>query len=243
MSLPLAGKVALVTGASRGIGAAVAKALAQAGAKLILLARTQGALEELDDTIRKLDRPPPTLVVHDLEDFAGLDVLGKQLFDRFGHLDILASIAGHLEALSPVGHIAPKAWERTFNINLHANFRLLRSLDLLLKRAPAARAFFMTAPEALTCAPYWSAYAASKGGLEAFVRCYAAETREENLSVFLVDPGKVATGLRANVFPGEDPKTLPSPEEIAQAFMGLVLRKDLPSGERIRLHPENQEST
>ena len=230
----LAGKLALVTGASRGIGAAVAKCLGRAGAHLILLARTQGALEEVDDALRSSGAEPPTLVVHDLRDFSGIDCLGARIFARFGRLDILASIAGHLEGLSPVGHITPQSWQRTLDVNLTANYRMLRSLDPLLRRSACGRVVFATAPQASRHDAYWASYAASKAGLEALVRSYAAEVRKTGICVNLMDPGRVATSLRARAFPGEDPKTLPTPEEVAEAFLPLLCAEHTRSGEIVR---------
>jgi NAD(P)-dependent dehydrogenase (short-subunit alcohol dehydrogenase family) len=214
----LAGRLALVTGASRGIGAAVAKRFAAEGAHVILTARTVGGLEEVDDAVRALGSEA-TLVPLDLRDFVGIDRLGAALFERFGRLDVLVGNAGVLGALSPLGHFAPETWAEVIDVNLTANWRLIRSLDPLLRLSPAGRAIFTTCAAARDATPYWGAYAASKAGLEAMVGIYAGETARTAIRVELVDPGIVATALRAQGFPGEDRTTLKTPEEVAELFV------------------------
>ena len=236
MSL-LDGQVALVTGASRGIGRAVARALARHGAHVVALARTAGALEELDDEIRALGARA-TLVPLDLLDFAGIDRLGASLFERHGKLDILVGAAAELGPLSPLAHVKPEIFERTLALDLTANYRLIRSLDPLLRAADGARVLFLTGgvPEGAHAA-YWGVYAAAKVGLEAMVRAYAAEVANTRMRVNLADPGPVRTALRARAFPGEDATKLPSPESVAEALVALVGPGETRSGEIVRLTP------
>ncbi|HUC65961.1 MAG TPA: SDR family NAD(P)-dependent oxidoreductase, partial [Stellaceae bacterium] len=191
----LEGRLALVTGASRGIGAAVARRFAAEGAHVILLARTVGGLEERDDEIRAAGGTA-TLVPVDLRDFDKLDQMGASLFERFGKLDVLVGNAGVLGALSPMGHFDPKTWAQVIETNLTANWRLIRSLDPLLRRSEAGRAIFTTCAAGRETRPYWGAYAASKAALETMVRIYAGEMAKTALRVNLVDPGIVATKLR-----------------------------------------------
>jgi NAD(P)-dependent dehydrogenase (short-subunit alcohol dehydrogenase family) len=218
----LAGRLALITGASRGIGAAVAKRFAAEGAHVILVARTVGGLEEVDDAIRA-QGSEATLIPHDLRDFAGIDRLGAALYERFGRLDVLVGNAGILGALSPLGHFEPAIWAEVIDVNLTANWRLLRSLDPLLRLSPAGRAIFTTCAAARDATPYWGAYAAAKAGLEAMVRVYAGETARTPIRVALVDPGIVATALRAQGFPGEDRATLKTPDAVAEAFVAPAM--------------------
>ena len=218
----LEGRIALVTGASRGIGAAVARRFAAEGARLILVARTTGGLEEVDDAVQRASGEPATLVPMDLRDGEQIDRLGGALAERFGRLDILVANAGTLGQLSPVGHYAPEDWEQTLGLNLGANWRLIRSLDPLLRASPAGRAIFVTAAAAGTAPAFWGPYAASKAGLEALVRCYAAETRRSALRVNLLDPGPVATELRRRAYPGEDASKLPAPDDVTEPFVSLA---------------------
>jgi NAD(P)-dependent dehydrogenase (short-subunit alcohol dehydrogenase family) len=220
-------RIALVTGASRGIGRATALAFARAGAHVVALARTQGALEELDDEIRAL-RPdaesPATLVPLDLRDFAALDRLGEALYRRWGRLDALVGNAGVLGVLSPLHHVNPKDWDEVLAVNVTANWRLLRSLDPLLRRSAAGRVAFVTS--AATSRPaaraYWGPYAMSKAALDAIARTYAAETlNTSNVRVMLVDPGPLHTLMRAKAMPGEDPMTLRTPEDIAPKIVEI----------------------
>ena len=218
---PLAGRIALITGASRGIGRATARAVAAAGAHVILLARTVGALEELDDEIRA-DGGSATLVPLDLKSLDKLDALGPSLIQRWDRLDILIACAGILGPLSPLGHVTADAWNDVMMINLTANWRLIRTLDPLLRRSDAGRAVFVTSGAARNCSAYWGPYTVSKAGLEALARTYAAEVESTPVRVNLLSPGPVRTGMRASAFPGEKPETLPPPEELAGLFLALV---------------------
>ena len=229
----LAGRIALVTGASRGIGAAVARRFAAEGARLILVARTTGGLEEVDDTVQQVSGETATLVPMDLREGARIDQLGAALAERFGRLDILVANAAMLSQLSPTGHYAPEDWDATLALNLGANWRLIRSLDPLLRAAPAGRAIFVTAAAAQDAPAFWGAYAASKAGLEALVRCYAAETRRSALRVNLLDPGPVATELRRRAYPGEDPGSLPGPDAVTEPFVALAEESCAAHGARI----------
>ncbi|MDR3437208.1 SDR family NAD(P)-dependent oxidoreductase [Telmatospirillum sp.] len=219
---PLAGRLALVTGASRGIGAAVAKRFSAEGAHVILLARTQGALEEVDDEIRK-DGGEATLVTLDLRNADAIDQMGLSLYQRFGRLDILVGNAAVLGGLSPVGHFAIKDWAEVMAVNVTANWRLIRSFDALMRQSDAGRAIFVTSRVARETPPYWGAYAASKAALETMAKTWAAEVASiGTLKVNLVDPGIVRTRMRAQAFPGEDPLRYPAPEAITQVFVDLA---------------------
>ncbi len=217
----LEGRIALVTGASRGIGAAVARRLAAEGARLILVARTQGGLEEVDDAVRA-NGGSATLVPLDLRDFAQIDRLGAVIAERHGRLDVLVGNAAILGSLRPMGHFAPDEWERVFAVNVTANWRLIRSFDALLRASDAGRAMFVTWGVARRAVPYWGAYAASKAALESMVRTYAAEVTKTKLRVNLVDPGIVRTRMRAEAMPGEDPMALAEADEITDVFVDLA---------------------
>lgn len=221
MSL-LAGQVALVTGASRGIGAASAIALAGQGAHVILLARTQGGLEETDDAIRA-QGGTATLLPLDLMDGPALDPVGPSIAQRFGRLDILIHAAAALGKLTPAGHIQPGDWDTVVGTNLTAAWRLIRTCDPLLRVAPAGRAVFLT--DSLVHAPraYWGAYGATKAGMEHLVLSWAAECATTNLWIQLFDPGPVATRLRSSALPGEDARILPQPEVAAGRIIKLCL--------------------
>ncbi len=216
----LEGRLALITGASRGIGRAVAKRFANEGAQLLLMARTVGALEELDDEIRAEGGKSPILIPHDLKEMDGLDQLGASLFDRYGKLDVLVGNAGSLGPLSPIGHIKPKVWQEAFDINVTANYRLIRSLDPLLKKSEAGRAIFVTTGS--TPKAYWSLYKASKAALTTMVQCYAGELEKTNVRVNLISPGPIRTAMREKAYPGEDPLTIRAPEEITDSFVDLA---------------------
>jgi NAD(P)-dependent dehydrogenase (short-subunit alcohol dehydrogenase family) len=218
----LRGRVAVVTGASRGIGRAAALGLARAGAHVVALARTTGALEELDDEIRSVAGDGATLVPLDLADFDALDRLGAALFDRWKRLDILIGNAGVLGPLSPLGHVRPKDFERVVAINLTANWRLIRSLDPLLKLAPAGRAVFVTSGAARKLTAYWGPYGVTKAALEALARTYAAECEGTPVRVNLFSPGPIRTRMRAEAMPGEDPATLPPPEAVVPHLLALA---------------------
>jgi NAD(P)-dependent dehydrogenase (short-subunit alcohol dehydrogenase family) len=221
----LEGKIALVTGATRGIGRAVAMALAHEGAHLILTGRTSGALEEVDDEIRAAlpSREAATLVTLNLKHGDKIDALGPTLFNRFGKLDILVGNAGILGPLSPLGHVTTEAFNEVIEINLTANWRLIRTLDPLLQRAEAARVVFVTSGAALANNAYWGPYAASKAGLEALVKTYAQEVASTKMRVNLINPGPIRTRMRAKAFPGEDIMTLKTPEDLAPEFVRLLL--------------------
>ncbi len=221
----LAGRIALVTGATRGIGRAVALALAREGAHMILTGRTAGALEEVDDEIRQATgrKDGVTLVTLNFKHGDKIDALGPTLFNRFGKLDILVGNAGILGPLSPLGHITTENFTEVIDINLTANWRLIRTLDPLLQLADAGRAVFVTSGAAAAKNAYWGPYAASKAGLEALVKTYAHEVASTKVRVNLISPGPIRTHMRAKAFPGEDPATLKTPEDIAPAFMPFLL--------------------
>jgi NAD(P)-dependent dehydrogenase (short-subunit alcohol dehydrogenase family) len=235
MTYDLSGRVALITGASRGIGAAVAKAYAKAGAHVVLLARTVGALEELDDDIRA-SGGHATLMPADLRDLDPLDNLGPILAQKFGRLDIFVANAGILGMLTPVPHAKSGDWDKVMTVNMTANFRLTRTLDPLLRASDAGRAIYVGAEEAAGIA-YWGAYAASKAALECMARSYAAETMKTNLRVNVIDPGRVRTALRAEAFPGEDPQTVQAPEDIVDKFLELAAPGCTLHGRTIRILP------
>ena len=230
----LDGRIALVTGASRGIGRAVARRFAAEGAQLILVARTSGGLEEADDEIRAAGGEPAMLVPLDVCQGELVDQLGAALHERFGRLDILVGNAAMLGGLRPVGHYPPDVWEDVIALNLTANWRLIRSLDPLLRLSEAGRAMFVTSGVTEGVSPaYWSAYTASKAGLEALVHTYAAELLRTNLKVNIIDPGTAATNMRAEAFPGEDPATLKAPDEITERFVELAEASYSESGTKV----------
>ena len=222
MDKPLQDRVAVVTGASRGIGRAAALALAEAGAHVIALARTQGALESLDDEIRAKGGSA-TLVPVNLKDFEALDRLGAAIHQRWGKLDILLGNAGQLGELAPIGHIDQPVWDEVMAVNVTANYRLIRSLDPLLRASDAGRAIFITSGAAHKHKAYWGVYAVSKAALEALVRTYAAETVTTPVKVMLLNPGPLRTNMRRAAMPGEDPLTLKTPEELAPHIVKLAL--------------------
>lgn len=216
------GRLAVVTGASRGIGYQLAKGLAAEGAHIIAVARTVGGLEDLDDEIQAAGGST-TLVPLDLADFEALDRLGHSIYERWGKLDMLVGNAGLLGGLSPIGHIDPKDWDQVMAVNVTANWRLLRSLDPLLRQSEAGRAVFFSSGAAHKCLPYWGVYSVSKAALEALVRTYAAETATTgNVRVNLVNPGPMRTAMRAKAMPGENPDTLPHPSEIVAPVLDLL---------------------
>ena len=228
---PLAGAVALVTGASRGIGAAVAVELARLGAHCVLTARTQGGLEETDDAVRAAGGRAATLLPLDLAKQAEqIDKLGPSIVERFGRLDILVHAAGVLSKLTPVAHIQPRDWQEAVAVNLSACWRLIRSCDPPLRAAPAGRAVVLD--DAVVAEPlaYWGLYGAGKAGQAHLVRAWAAETARTPLRVSLFDPGPVATQLRAVAMPGEDPATLRQPADVASAIAALCLPEAVRDG-------------
>ena len=221
----LAGRLALVTGASRGLGAAAALAFAREGAHCVLVARTVGGLEELDDRIRA-EGGSATLVPLDVTDGPGIDRLGQALYERFGKLDVLLGNAGVLGVLSPVGHIEPNVFEQVMAVNVTANWRLIRSLDPLLRQSDAGRAIFVTSGISRRVVPYWSAYAASKAALDMLVGTYAAEVAHTAVRANLYNPGPMRTRMRAQAFPGEDPLDA----------IGAASRVHRSQGRQVRLH-------
>ncbi|MBC6440317.1 MAG: SDR family NAD(P)-dependent oxidoreductase [Rhodospirillales bacterium] len=229
----LEGRIALVTGASRGIGAAVARAYGREGVQLVLVARTVGGLEEVDDDVRQAGGKPSVLVPLDLTDFDGIDRMGAALYERFGHLDIMVANAAVLSTLTPTHHIVPEIWQQAFDINVTANARLIRSMDPLLRRSDAGRAIFVTSGAAQSLRPYWTTYAATKAALEALVTCWSRELGKTDIKANLLDPGILRTAMRARAFPGEDPETLPLPETIAEAFIRMALPDWTENGARI----------
>jgi NAD(P)-dependent dehydrogenase (short-subunit alcohol dehydrogenase family) len=222
MDKPLSNRVAVVTGASRGIGRAAALALAEAGAHVIALARTQGALESLDDEIRAKGSSA-TLVPVNLKDLDALDRLGGAIYERWGKLDILFGNAGILGELAPIAHIDQPVWDEVMAINVTANYRLIRSLDPLLRASDAGRAIFVTSGAAHKCTAYWGVYSVSKAALEALVRTYAAETATTPVKAMLLNPGPLRTAMRRTAMPGEDPLTLKTPEDLAPHVVRLAL--------------------
>ena len=222
MTLPLANRLALVTGASRGIGYATARALAKAGAHIIAVARTQGGLEELDDAIRA-DGGSATLVPLSLADLDGISRLGAALHERHGKLDIFVGNAGIAGPSSPLGHIELKAWNDVMAVNVNANFQLVRCLEPLLQQSDAARAVFITSGSANKATAYRGPYAVSKAAVETLARVWANETQTTPLRVNLFNPGPVRTHMRAIVMPGEDPETLDTPDMIAEAIVPMCL--------------------
>ena len=238
MPPPLADRIALVTGASRGIGYASALALAKAGAHIIALARTVGGLEELDDAIKALGGSA-TLVPLDLRDYAGIDRLGLALHERFGRLDVLVGNAGILGALSPLDHVEAKAWDEVMAVNVTANWRLIRALDRLLRSSDAGRVVFLSSGVAALALAYWGPYAVSKAALEALARTYAAETATTNLRVNVFTPGPIRTRIRAQAFPGEDPTTLETPDRPAEKIVDLCLPSMQESG-KLYAYPKDR---
>jgi NAD(P)-dependent dehydrogenase (short-subunit alcohol dehydrogenase family) len=222
MSKPLADRIALVTGASRGIGYATALALAKAGAHVVAVARTQGGLEELYDAIAEVGGSA-TGVPLDLKDHDGIDRLGASLNERYGKLDVLVANAGLLGTLSPLGHIEPKVWDDVMAVNVTANYRLIRSLDPLLQKSDAGRAVFLTSGAAWVAMAYWGVYSVSKAAVELMARIYAAETASTNVRVNIFNPGPIRTRMRATAMPGEDPMTLDVPENVAEKILALCL--------------------
>lgn len=218
---PLAGKTALITGASRGIGAAAAKLLARQGAHVILIARTIGGLEAVDDEIKSFGGKA-TLMPLDLFKLNDLDALGPTLYQHFPKLDIFIGNAAMLGTLAPLGHLKPDEWQKVMDLNVTANFRLIRTLDPLLKASPHGRVVFVTSGITQDIKAYWGEYAVSKVALEALAKVYASECANTNVKVNILDPGRVRTAMRAQAYPGEDPAKRPHPDEIADYFLKLV---------------------
>ncbi|HEU4838413.1 MAG TPA: SDR family NAD(P)-dependent oxidoreductase [Micavibrio sp.] len=221
MTKSLEGKTALITGASRGIGASTAKLLAREGAHVILIARTVGGLEAVDDEI-KASGGKATLMPLDLFKLDDLDALGPTLYQHFPKLDIFIGNAAMLGTLAPLGHLKPDEWQKVMDLNVTANFRLIRTLDPLLKAAPNGRVVFVTSGVTQDLKAYWGGYAVSKTALEALARVYASECANTNVKVNILDPGRVRTAMRAQAYPGEDPQKRPHPDDIAPYFLKLV---------------------
>ena len=234
MSGRLSGRIALVTGASRGIGRALAVRFASEGAHVIAVSRTQGALEELDDELQGLSGEGATLVPADLTDFDVIDRMGASIYERFGRLDVLVGNAGLLTRLTPMAQIPPKEWEASIALNLTANWRLLRSFDPLLKMSDAGRAIFITSAAATSNTPYWGAYAVSKAALESMVKTYAGENAKTNICANLFDPGPTRTTLRTIAYPGEKPESLKPPEDVTDQVVELALPSCQSNGEVIQ---------
>jgi len=228
----LSGRIALVTGASRGIGAAAAKALAAEGAHVILVARTVGGLEETDDEIRKAGGTA-TLVPLDLRDFPAIDRLGATIHERWGRLDALLGNAGVLGTLTPLAHLDPKTFAECMEVNVTANWRLIRSFDPLLKASDAGRALFITSGAAHKFRAYWGCYSVSKAALEAVVRTYAAECNGTNVCANLLNPGPLRTRMRQRAMPGEDPESLRPPEAAAPLIVQLLSPSCSKNGELV----------
>jgi NAD(P)-dependent dehydrogenase (short-subunit alcohol dehydrogenase family) len=219
---PLAGKIALVTGASRGIGYATSLVLARAGAHVVAVARTVGGLEELDDAIGAVGGSA-TLVPLDLKDYAGIARLGAALAERYRRLDVLIGNAGLLGPLSPLSHVEPKAWDDVIAVNVTANWHLIRTMDALVRASEAGRVVFVTSGIATNPRAYWGPYAVSKAALDAVARTYAAETISTNVRVNLLNPGPTRTRMRATAMPGEDPMSLKPPEAVAEKILDMCL--------------------
>ncbi len=230
-------RVALVTGASRGIGAAVARALARAGTHVVATARTEGGLTELDDAIRA-EGGTATLLPLDLLDGAGLDMIGPSIFDRFGRLDVLVHAAGALGRLTPVPHILPGDWNAVVGVNLSAAWRLIRSCAPVLGAAPAGRAVFLTTHRAAEPRAYWGAYGATKAALDHLVLTWALEVATTALRVNLADPGPIRSRLRTEAFPGEDPSTLATPDDVAPALAALCDPGETRHGQVVRIRSD-----
>ena len=226
----LAGRVALITGASRGLGAAAALAYATEGAHCVLVARTVGGLEEVDDRIKAVGGSA-TLVPLDITDGPGIDRLGQALFDRFGRLDVLLGNAAILGTLSPMGHVEPRIFEQVMAVNVTANWRLIRSMDPLLRRSDAGRAIFVTSGASRRIIPYWGAYATSKAALDMMVGIYAAEVAHTKVKANLFNPGPMRTFMRREAFPGEDEAQQIPPEAHGESLIQLAMPACTMNGE------------
>ncbi|MDP3896144.1 MAG: SDR family NAD(P)-dependent oxidoreductase [Mesorhizobium sp.] len=222
----LTGRIALVTGASRGIGYFIARQMAAAGAHVIAVARTVGGLEELDDEIKTeakaSGRGSATLVPLDLTDMAGIDRLGGSIHERWGKLDILVANAGVLGVIAPIGHVEAKVFDKVMAVNVTGTWRLIRSVDPLLRLSDAGRAIVMSSGSAHSARAFWAPYAASKAAVEALARSWADETKNIALRVNIVDPGIARTAMRALAMPGENPETVPLPAEVAAKIVPLA---------------------
>ena len=220
--LPLSGKIALVTGASRGIGRASALALAKAGAHVVAVARTAGGLTELDDEIRAATGEPATLVPMDITEGDGLDQLGLALHQRFGRLDVLVHAAAILGPMTPISHLEPKHWDRVVAVNLTATYRLIRTTEPLLRASQAGRAIFLTTGRVAHPKAFWGPYGITKAGMEHMVRTWADELEQTSVRAVLLDPNTMRTKMRAEAMPGEDPETVTDPSEIGPLIVELT---------------------
>jgi NAD(P)-dependent dehydrogenase (short-subunit alcohol dehydrogenase family) len=225
-------RLVLITGASRGIGRATAVELAKHGAHLVLVARTVGGLEEADDEVRK-SGGTATLVPLDLLDVLAIDRLGATIFERWGKLDGFLGNAGELGVLTPLPHLDPKVWQKSIDVNVTANWRLIRSLDPLLRKSDDARVVFISSGAARNFRPYWGSYSIAKAALEALALTYAAECAETNIKVNLFNPGPIRTKMRAKAFPGEDPMLLPPTDAVAPRITELLLPSCMKNGELV----------
>lgn len=239
MSPDFSGRVALVTGASRGIGYALAKALGQAGAHVIAVARTTGGLEELDDEIRAGGGSATLVPLDLLEDMAGIDRLGGAIHERWGKLDVLAANAAMLGTISPIGHVEAKVFEKVMGLNVTATWRVMRSMEPLLRAADSGRAVVLSSAAAQSCRPFWGPYSVSKAAVEALTRTWAAELASTKVRINAVDPGVARTAMRAQAMPGEKPETLPHPSEIAAAILPLMTPATTDTG-RLFIVPEKR---
>jgi NAD(P)-dependent dehydrogenase (short-subunit alcohol dehydrogenase family) len=227
-------RIALITGASRGIGRAVALAFAREGAHVLLLARTRKGLEEVDDRIRA-GGGKSTLIPLNLANGKAIDALGPSLYERFGRLDVLVGNAAILERVSPLTHIPSELWDKSFAINVTANWRLIRTLDPLLRLSSAGRVIFVTSGVTRSGRAYWAPYSVTKAALETLAKTYANETSDSAIKVNLIDPGATATRMRAEAYPGEDQAKLPAPEEVAEAFIPLAMPNFTETGQIVEL--------
>jgi NAD(P)-dependent dehydrogenase (short-subunit alcohol dehydrogenase family) len=228
-------RIALITGASRGIGRAVAEKFAAEGAHVLLVARTQEALEPVDDAI-KANGGAATLIPLNLAHGPKIDALGPAIYERFGMLDILVGNAAILGRLSPLPHIPSQHWEQVMRINVTANWRLIRTLDPLLRRSDAGRVIFVTSSRAAEEGrAYWAPYSVSKAALECLAKTYANETRDSEVKVNLIDPGATATRMRAEAYPGEDQRSLQTPQDIAERFVPLAMPDWLETGQIVQV--------
>ena len=238
----LQGRIALITGASRGIGAAVAKRFALEGAHIVAVARTRGGLENTDDQIRAelgltASAPSPvTLLELDLTELDSVDQIGPTLARRFGRLDIVVGNAGALGELSPISHIEAADWKNVIDVNLNANWRLIRTTEPLLRKSDSGRAVYVTSGAAHGKRPFWGGYAVSKAALEMMITCWAAENESTNIKINLIDPGATRTAMRKIAYPGEDPKSVKPPENVTDTFLDLCSPECSRHGDRVQIY-------
>ena len=221
MQKSMKNKIALVTGASRGLGRSIARSLAKKGAELILVARTISALEELDDEIKSLGSKS-TIVPMDLEDNEAIDVLGGEINKKWGKLDILISNAATVGEITPISHLDPKIWNKVINLNLSVNFRLIRSFEPLLKNSNQSYAIFLSDNNSKLPKPFWAPYNISKFGLEILIKIWKKEIERTNIKAIIFEPGDMKTAMRASFMPGENNKSLNNPEDISEKIADLI---------------------